>query len=132
MKNRPTTNRAPDERQWPAWLEPLRPDEMTRRRLRTEILAAATPLLRIRAGSWQDVAAGWSSVLVPLAAAIALVFGTLAHRAARSDAPPPVEIVERAEWERLLGPAPENPPAFLTGAQEPSREAVFTAAIAFE
>lgn len=126
------TNRDPDERRWPAWLEPLRPDELTRLRLRREILAAAAPLLRARAGSWQDVAAGWSSVLAPIAAALALAFGVLAHRAARSEAPPALEIVERAEWEPLLGLTPESPPALLTGDREPTREAVFTAVLSFE
>lgn len=117
---------------WPGWLEPLRPDDVTRGRLRTEILAAAAPLLRARADSWQQIAAGWSSVLVPLAAAIALFFGALAYQAARGEETATVEVAESTEWEPLLGPAPDSPPAFLTGAREPSREAVFTAVIEFE
>ncbi|MGH7542150.1 MAG: hypothetical protein ACRELC_14240 [Gemmatimonadota bacterium] len=136
MNERAPVNRNREGGVWPAWLEPLRPDEMSGRRMRNRILAAAGPLLRARARHASlDVAARWSSVLAPVAAAIALVFGALAHRVGRDVPSPSVETITRPEaavWEPLLGTAADAPPAILTQASEPSRETVFTAAIAYE
>lgn len=68
--------------EWPAWLEPLRPDELARQRLRSRIMAQAEPLLAARrALTWDEVASRWAMMLVPAAAAVTLVFGGLALRA---------------------------------------------------
>ena len=65
--------------QWPAWLEMLRPDELTRQRLKSRIMAQAAPLLAARrALTWDEVASRWAIMLVPAAAAVTLVFGGLA------------------------------------------------------
>ncbi len=119
----------PEGGRWAAWLDPLMPDELSRERLRKRVLEAAAPLLRARARSWQDVAAGWSALLTPIAAALVLVFGALAYGASR----PTARVADSAsvlEIEPLLAEEAESPPTLLTGAAEPSRESVFLAAIA--
>lgn len=67
--------RAPE---WPAWLETLRPDPLTRERLRRSVLDAAAPLLRARQVTWWEVASDWASLLTPVAAAAAVLFVGLA------------------------------------------------------
>ncbi|MEN8145843.1 MAG: hypothetical protein ABFS14_12940 [Gemmatimonadota bacterium] len=68
--------------EWPAWLEALRPDELTRQRLRGRIMAQAEPLLAARrALTWDEVASRWATMLVPAAAAVTLLFGGLALQA---------------------------------------------------
>ncbi len=120
----------PEGGRWAAWLDPLMPDEVSRQRLRKRVLEAAAPLLRARARSWQDVAAGWSSLLTPIAAALVLVFGALAYAASRP-AGQVGDSVSALEIEPLLAEETESPPTLLTGASEPSRESVFIAAIAY-
>ena len=118
-------NKSP-ERGWPTWLEPLRPDEMSRRRLRNAVLSAATPILRARDWGWEDVVARWASVLAPVAAALAILFAGLAYRAAR----PEVEArVEPFEIDPLLQPLADGPPAMLTSTLEPSIEEILAATI---
>lgn len=114
------------QRAWPSWLEPLRADEMSRRRLRKAVLSAATPILRAREWSWEDVVARWASALAPVAAALAILFAGLAYRAAR----PEVEArVEPFEIDLLLQPFADGPPAILTSTLEPSIEGILTATI---
>lgn len=125
---------------WPGWAEPLRPDTLARRRLRRDVLARAEALLRVRRESWQDVASGWAAMLIPIAAVLLLLFTALAYRAtlemgaspvaaapeARAPASPP-EPLERS-YEELVA-ADDAPPGLLTGAEEPSRDAVLSAVI---
>lgn len=70
-----------NKRNWPAWLEGLRPDDVTSARLRSSIAGAAKPLLEARRDDWWDVASRWAGLLTPVAAALALVFGGVALRA---------------------------------------------------
>ncbi len=83
------------------WLRVLRPDEVTRKRLRRTILIEARPLLGVRRESWLDALADWATILSPVAAAVTLVFAGLALHQARptriaAEAAPPAleELVE--------------------------------------
>jgi hypothetical protein len=69
---------------WPIWLRALRPDELTRRRMRRAILDEALPLLKARRDTWFDAVADWATILSPVAAAITLIFAGLALRQAGS------------------------------------------------
>lgn len=111
---------------WPGWLAPLRPDEVARARMRRAILQAAAPILAARRpASWWDVAAGWSGLAAPIAAAIALLFAWLAY-----DASPPRPEPERAEMEALVRPSLQTaPPALLLDRSEPSRDGVLEATL---
>lgn len=68
------------QREWPDWLNALRPDDVTSARLRRSVLEAAEPLLEQRRDDWWDVASRWAGLLTPIAAVLALVFGGLALR----------------------------------------------------
>lgn len=114
---------------WPAWLEPLRPDEVSRRRLRRAVFLAATPILRAREWSWQDDVARWTSVLAPVAAAIAILFAGLAYRAARPEAPEAEARVEVFEIDPVLQPLADGPPAMFTSTLEPDMEEILAATI---
>ena len=123
-------------RGWPEWLEPLRPDEVARRRLHNQVMTAAESVLRPPSRTWQDVSASWSAFLTPVAAGLAVAFGTLAYRAsavpdaALSAAPPtPAVSFVDSEIAPLLGPDAEAPPALLIDGTEVSRETVFQAAL---
>lgn len=119
---------------WPEWLEPLRPDEVTRRRLHRAVMRTAESMLRTR--TWTEVASRWSAVLAPLAAGLAVASGVLAYRAATpaaspgpvavTDVPPVVAPLDLGPY---LAPDAEAPPALLIDVAEPSREAVLTAAL---
>jgi len=105
----------------------LRPDELTRARLRRTVMERAAPILaRRRALAWHEVTAGWSSLLVPLAAALIFVFAGLAYRAARPD-PDPVAEVAAATIEELIAPEGAGPPALLTRADEPDADYLLSA-----
>ncbi len=122
--------RGHDEDTWPVWLEPLRPDPASRTRMRRRILAAAAPLLAGRHPlAWWEVAADWSSVAVPIAASIALLFGWIAYTSstpAAASTPEP----ERIEIEALVQPqAPASPPALLIDRTEPSSDALLAATL---
>lgn len=116
---------------WPEYLEPLRPDQLARRRLRRSVMAAAEVLLERRPLSWLDVTANWSAALAPLAAGLLVAAGALLYRISVPDAPEfaldlepePVGLV------RSLAPDAEGPPALLIDLVEPSRDAVLTAAL---
>jgi hypothetical protein len=93
-------------REWPAWLEALRPDQMTRERIRRAVMRRASPILASRRTSWLDLASEWATLLSPVAAAVALVFAGLAVLRPPSDtlaeAPPRVqELVEPTPGEVL-------------------------------
>lgn len=88
-------------RDWPDWLESLRPDDVTSARLRRSITAAAEPLLEARRDDWWDVASRWAGLLTPAAAVLALVFGGVAMRQgvegetiAAVDVEPAADVVE--------------------------------------
>lgn len=122
-------------RGWPEWLEPLRPDELARRRLHKNIMSAAGDILRAER-TWQDVSASWSAFLTPLAAGLAVAFGTLAYRASMPNpetvaagAPAQESSVVQSEITPLLGADAEAPPALLIDGTEVNREAVFRAAL---
>ena len=120
---------------WPAYLEPLRPDEMTRRRLGKRVMAAADALLQGRAPTWFDVTASWSSVLAPLAAGLLVVFGALAWRASvptEDPLPGPEVATQPAGLVPSLAPDALGPPALLTAMDEPSRDAVLAALLVDE
>ncbi|MYC18452.1 MAG: hypothetical protein F4X67_07585 [Gemmatimonadales bacterium] len=116
---------------WAEYLEPLRPDELTRRRLRRNVMAAAEALFERRPLSWLDVTASWSAALAPLAAGLLVAAGVLLYRISLPDAPEfaadpdaaPVGLV------RALAPDAEAPPALIIDLAEPSRDAVLTAAL---
>lgn len=111
---------------WPRWLEPLRPDELSRARMRLAIRASAAAILgsrRIR--SWEDVAAGWASMLVPIAAVLLLFFGGLAYQTApRTMVSSPVTLEELMPDED-----PDGALGVLTTNVEPSRDWALTAVI---
>lgn len=67
---------------WPTWLGALRPDELTRRRMKRSVMDEALPLLKARRDSWFDAVADWATILSPLAAAVTLIFAGLALRQA--------------------------------------------------
>ena len=62
----------------PRWLSELRPDDITRARLRRSILEAAAPLLERHRLTWWEVASSWASILIPVAASVALLIAGLA------------------------------------------------------
>ncbi len=104
---------------WPAWLETLRPDPLTRERLRRSVLDAAAPILRARQVTWWEVASDWASLLTPVAAAAAVLFVGLAfgHRpavqsefgtAASAESPRLEEFIDWASAEELPAAFPED------------------------
>ena len=118
--------------EWPEYLEPLRPDEMTRHRIQKRVMASAEALRDRRMRTWFDVTAGWSVILAPIAAGLLVVFGTLAYRTsaptnneylALDPAPESVELLPS------LAPDAERLPTLLIDAVEPSRDAVLAAAL---
>lgn len=123
---------------WPSWLETLRPDTLSRRRIRRIVLARARPLLRERrpAGAW-EVTAGWADVLVPVTAVASVLFVVLALRA---DRPPTTATVaaggsaeEPVRIEELLAePSGTEPPSLLTRSEQPDLDGILEAAILFD
>lgn len=112
---------------WPDWLLSLRPDQLTRERMRRRIVGEAALVLRARrSGSWWLVADRWTTRLLPLAAALALVFAGMARRASHiatiADLPPTVD-------ELLQSANPNGPPAVLTAATEPGLDQLLSAAV---
>ena len=118
---------------WPGWLEPLRPDALTRTRMKRGILARALPLLEARRPlMWQDIAAAWSRTLVPLAAAMMVVFAGLAYSAARRPATQAVaELPPAILLEGVVEPA-DRLPDVLTAASEPGADEWLTAVISYQ
>jgi len=96
---------------WPIWLRALRPDELTRRRMRRAILDEALPLLTARRDTWFDAVADWATILSPVAAAITLIFAGLALRQAGS-AELPETVASAPAVEELVRPGETLPSAF--------------------
>jgi len=94
--------------------------------MRRGILRAAAPLLAARRPArWWDVAAEWSGLAAPIAAAIALLFAWIAYGAS----PPGIEP-ERQEMEALVRPSLQAaPPALLLDRAEPSSDGVLEATL---
>lgn len=93
-------------RDWPEWLESLRPDDVTAARLHRRITSAARPLLDARREDWWDVASGWAGLLTPVAAVLALVFaglalsqGAVGETVAAADLEPAGDVVEAIRTE---------------------------------
>ena len=106
-------------RGWPSWLETLRPDEITRSRLKRSVADAAAPLLHARRLTWWEVASDWASLLTPFAAAEAVLFAGLAlgdRPVARSEAtlavsaeaPRLEEFIDWASAEELPAAFPDD------------------------
>lgn len=96
---------------WPIWLRALRPDELTRRRMRRAILDEALPLLTARRDNWFDAVADWATILSPVAAAITLIFAGLALRQAGS-AELTETVASAPAVEELVRPGETLPSAF--------------------
>jgi hypothetical protein len=96
---------------WPIWLRALRPDELTRRRMRRAILDEALPFLTARRDTWFDAVADWATILSPVAAAITLIFAGLALRQAGS-AELPETVASAPAVEELVRPGETLPSAF--------------------
>lgn len=113
---------------WPEWLEPLRPDDMERSRIRRGVMRTAGPLLAARRPSWWDEVARWADVLAPIAAVFVLFCAGLAFETAR----PGTEAQASAEApvvDLVQPPAPAGPPELLTAAREPSNDRILRAAV---
>lgn len=118
-------------RPWPSWMEPLRPDEEARARLRARIDSEARSLpARPPGGGMEEawgVAEDWARHLVPLAAAAALLLGWVAARATA-----PVPAAPAAEGpvavEELVRPDTSGTlPDVLISASEPDDERLVSA-----
>ena len=95
----------------PIWLRALRPDDVTRRRIRRAILGEALPLLAARRDSWLDAVADWATILSPVAAAVTLIFAGLALRQAGST-DPAEGLASAPAVEDLIRPENALPSAF--------------------
>jgi hypothetical protein len=117
--------------QWPRWLEPLRPDDVTRTRLDRHVHEGAEPLLvaRLGAASWQSVAARWAVLLAPAAAVLTVAFARLAYQAGSSEQPS-AEVVTVTVEQLVAEDRDDVFPALLTSATEPSKEHLLAAAMA--
>ena len=131
MSGRNRSRNGPRGPAWAEYLEPLRPDELTRRRLRRGVMAAAEALLERRPLSWLDVTAGWSVALAPLAAGLVVAAGVLLYRLSVPAAPDFAgdSNAEPTGLIHSLAPDAEAPPHLLIDFVEPSRDAVLTAAL---
>lgn len=131
------SGRQAERRSWPDWLEPLRPDDLTRARMRRAILARAARLLGSESvlvaegpASWQDVAAGWSRMLLPIAAVLLLFFAGLAYQAGTG--PERVAVADDFGFslEELARQSdPQGSLELLTATDEPTADRVLTAVI---
>lgn len=126
-----------EESAWPGWLEPLRPDALTRRRIRRDVMERARPLLAARrpARAW-EVAAGWADVLVPVAAVASVLFTVLALQIGeRAIGPSPRAGAADGQGVRieelLADPTSSEPPPLLTRRDQPDLDGVLEAAISY-
>lgn len=114
------------QRDWPDWLDALRPDDLTSARLRRSVLEAAEPLLEQRRDDWWDVASRWAGLLTPIAAVLALVFGGLALRQEARIGSADVAAVEPAA-DVVEALRSETAPAGFSEFAEADRDLVFAA-----
>lgn len=116
---------------WPEWLEPLRPDDLARARMRKGVERAAAPMLRRRRRTavW-DRAGTLARMVAPLAAIALVVFAWVAREASR-----PAETLQQADVERpvqveeLVRARNGAPPTVLTSASAPSADLVLQATL---
>ncbi len=131
---------------WPRYLEPLRPDQVTRQRLRQSVMAAAA-LFERRQPSWVNFATAWSAALAPLAAGLLVAAGVMAYRASSGTTAEGPEAAAGAggtpanpeagaasdaapTWlVQSLAPDAAVPPELLIDFSEPSRDAILAAAL---
>jgi len=111
----------------PAWTDALRPDALTRARVRRAIREAAGPILRARRLTWWEVASDWASLQPPAAAAAAVVLAAVALREPASPAPErsyaeATRLEDLVDWD-----AAERLPAALTRDSLADLEVVFAA-----
>ena len=120
------------ERDWTSWLEPLRPDDVTRDRVRGAVLREAAPRLRRRRRRvlWRT-AGSLARIVAPAAAAAVLMFGWVAHEASGPALEPAgTAVAERpVEVEELVRGENGVPPAMLTSASAPSSDLVLEATL---
>lgn len=123
------TNARDPDRDWRSWLEPLRPDDVARARIRGAVDRRAAPLLRHRRRhAVVRTAASLARMLAPLAAAAVLLFGWVAHRAT-PPAPGPAVAERPVQVEELVRSRNGVPPAMLTSASAPSSDLVLEATL---
>lgn len=114
---------------WPAWCEPLRPDDVSRARMRSVVLDRADAWLERRgARSVWELAADAALRLAPVAASALLLFGWMAHRAEREPVAASSDVAVE-ELVRSAGPGAQGPPAVLTSASAPSQDLVLAATL---
>lgn len=119
-------------RTWPAWLEPLRPDDVARARMRSAVRARAGEWLeRRKPDSVWEVAEAAALRVAPLAAGAVLLFGWMAHRAEQPTVTPADASANVAveELVRTSGGPTDGPPAVLTSASAPSQDLVLAATL---
>ena len=112
-------------RDWPDWLESLRPDDVTSARMHRSVMEAAAPLLDARREDWWAVASSWARVLIPAAAVVTIVCGSLAVRdepavtVAASETEPSADVVDALRS--------ETAPAGFSEFEETDHDVVFAA-----
>lgn len=126
-----TDARNPDG-DWPAWLEPLRPDDVARARMRSAVERAAAPRLRHRRRTavWRSTG-GLARLVAPAAAIAVVAFGWLAHEADRPAERGPLEMAAggSVEVEEMMRARNGAPPTLLTSASAPSTDLVLQATL---
>ena len=111
-------------RDWPAWLESLRPDDVTSARMHRSVLEAAAPLLEARREDWWTIASSWARLLIPAAAVVTIVCGSLAVRdepavMAAGETEPAADVVDALRSEAA--------PAGFSEFEETDHDVVFAA-----
>lgn len=120
---------------WPEWIEPLRPDDLARRRLHEAVMERARPILaEYRPAAAWEVAAGWADVLVPVAAVASVLFTVLALQtgdgAVGPASGPLADERQGVRIEELLAePTGTEPPALLTRRNRPDLDGVLEATL---
>jgi len=126
------TNTKDRERDWTSWLEPLRPDDVTRARVRSAVLSEAGPRLRRRRrrALWRT-AGSLARIVAPVAAAAVLMFGWVAHEASAPalESAGTVAAERPVEVDELVRGQNGVPPAMLTSASAPSSDLVLEATL---
>lgn len=124
------TNAKDRDRDWKSWLEPFRPDDVARARIRSAVAREAGPRLRRRRRNalWRT-AGSLARIVAPAAAAAVLMFGWVAHEASAPAATGPVAADRSVQVEELVRAADGAPPAMLTSASAPSRDLVLEATL---
>lgn len=126
------TNATDPDRDRAGWLEPLRPDDLARARIRGAVMRRAEPLLRRRRrDAVLRTAGSLARLMAPLAAAAVLLFGWVAHRAPPPSAASagPAAARSPVQVEELVRARDGAPPTMLTSASAPSTDLVLQATL---